>query len=122
MSTTYLAAYNAANPVRKQDTVSPAHAFLRQATWPRNYQLLLFLHQNPGATRRGICDFMKWPLWKVHGHFAKMSRYGLITRRNVGSRLYRYYLTREASLIARTVVEIEAILDPTGRARDQGEE
>lgn len=113
--------YNEANPVRKQDPVSPAHAFLRQAIWPRNYQLVMFLYRNPGATKEGICDLMKWPLWKVRNQFTKMFQCGLMTRQNVGSRLYRYYLTREAFLVARMAVEIDEVLSNAGSIADSEE-
>ena len=62
---TRLIDYNQANPVRKQDPVSPAHAFIQKAMWPRNFMMVMFLYQNPGTTKRGICDHLQWPLWKV---------------------------------------------------------
>ena len=108
--------YNEANPVRKQDPVSPAHALIQKVMWPRIFLMVMFLYRNPGATKQGICDRMKLPLWKVQQQFHKMKRSGLLTRRHVGVRFYRYYLTREAFLIARMVVEIEQVLsDPEQR-------
>ena len=43
----------------------------------------------------------------------------MLTRRNVGARLYSYYLTREAFLIARMVVEIEGVLGAASGPRIQ---
>ena len=113
--------YNAAHPVRKQDPVSPAHALFQRAMWPKVYLLLMLLYRNPGATKRGICDLMEWPLWQVRNQFTKMYKCGLLTRRNVGSRVHRYYLTREAFLIARTAVVLEEVLGAAPRPFD-GEE
>lgn len=83
--------------------------------------MVMFLYQNPGTTKKGICDLLQWPLWKVQNQFIKMYQYGLLTRRNVGARLYRYYLTREAFLIARMVVEIEGVLGASERTEDPEE-